>query len=82
MTKYDIYDTKTDTYLKRDCTYVATIEANFALSDEEVINYFGIDDCHREWDNLHRPWRVRRYVFDKAVVPENPRFQMLPRDEE
>ena len=78
MNLYDIYDKETDSYLKTGCTLQAVIEPNFALSDDEVRKYFGIDESNRWWEFNHRPFRVKRYVFDKCIIPDNPRYVFRP----
>lgn len=71
---YDIIDRETHDYLKKDCTLIHIIQAGESLIDDEVEKYFGVTEGHKYFKSLHRPARVKRYVFDKCVVPDNSRF--------
>lgn len=81
--KFHIYDNKTDKYLKMNCDLQAVIPPGHVLTDDEVRQYFGIDEGHKHWDRAHRPAsKVRRLVFDKCIIPDTPRFRCEPVYEE
>lgn len=79
---YDIFDKVDRTYLKTACTMEAIIQEGHTLTDDEVRKYFKIDEDHRYWDHSHKPSRVKRYVFDKLIVPDNSRYEFQPCYEE
>ncbi len=77
MIKYDIYDIFNKCYYKKDCTLITVIPTNYTLSDDEVRQYFDIDEDHRDWDRAHAPTtRCSRYVFDKCIIPAGIRFRL------
>lgn len=71
---YNIYDNKTKECIKSNCTFIAIIPAGERLIDDEIKKYYGIDESNIFFEGLHRPSRIKRYVFDKCVIPDNPRF--------
>lgn len=78
MYLYDIYDKVDKEYVKTGCTMEAVIEAGHTLDDDEVRKYFGIDESNKWWHYNHRPFKVRRLVFDKCVIPDIPRYVLRP----
>lgn len=75
---YNIYDKEKEEYLKFGCTFITVIPENYGPTDEEVRDWFNIDEDNRWWEFNHRPFKVRRLVFDKLIIPDIPRYVMRP----
>ena len=78
--KYDVYgiDHGEAILLKTNCTLQAIIPKGHALSDDEVRQYFGIDEDNEHWERAHRPYnRVDRIVFDKIIIPMSPSYSYV-----
>lgn len=75
--RYNIYETKEDRLIKADCTLITVIPRGHTLTDDEVREYFGIDEDHRHWERAHRPYlKVDRYVFDKCIIPNSYAYRL------
>ena len=60
-----------------NCTLIANIFPGQILTDDEVRKYFKIDEHHKDWKKAHLPEpRFCRYVFDKCIVPNSPKFRI------
>ena len=73
--KYNVYDAKSNSLLKSNCTLVAIIAAGLPLSDAEVRKYYGTDESSPHWERQHRVSSYQRFVFDKCVVPYTSRYR-------
>lgn len=71
--KYNIIDNRTGNYVKTDCELITIIPAGKVLTSEEVKDWFGIDSGHPHYKRV-RISKLRRFVFDKCVVPESSYF--------
>lgn len=74
--KYNVYRTDINELLKSNCTLIGYIPAGKMLTDNEVREYFNIDESNRCWNLNHKPFRVDRFVFDKIVVPKNSSYRI------
>lgn len=72
---YNIVDTRTGEYVKTNCEMIAIIPADKILTDQEVKDYFGIDSSHPNFKNVKHS-KLRRFVFDKCVIPDSPYFKL------
>lgn len=73
--KYNIIDNRTGNYVKTDCELITVIPAGKVLTPEEVKSWFGIDDSHPQYKRVMTS-KLRRFVFDKCVIPDNSYFSL------
>ena len=76
--KFNVYDIKEHCYLKTDCILEDIIPAYHRLTNNEVRKYFKINEDNRHWERAHNSSSVRRYVFDKCIVPDHLRYRIEP----
>lgn len=73
---YDVVDTRTGGYVKTNCEMITIIPAGKILTNQEIRDFFGIDESRRDFERVRCNPKFRRFVFDKCVVPDSPDFKL------
>lgn len=72
---YNIVDRRTGEYVKTNCELITIIPANKILTDQEIKDYFDIDENHPHYKHV-KCSRLRRFVFNNCMVPNSPYFEL------
>ena len=78
---YDIIDSQTGQYIKTDCKLIAFIPAGTVLTNEEIREYYGIDQDHADYKRARRS-RISRLVFNRCVIPDSSFYRIEKSDKQ